>query len=240
MRFLLNPQQPLTCPVTDLVMSAPAEYELGEAEAIIEQAKTRLAHIEANGMQVCRHENGALMGFVLTTLDLSPHVMGAHIDSIIGDGYYVNKEYYGTADAPKAIAHGFTEADLGTVFFVAEAADTGKMPGHRNDMPSSICANMRWGKERDDVFAAFAEDFKAAGEIRAVNYLSHALIYAHDLARQLYATTLGRIGVVDYIQQDYDVDNHLCPYGNVDDGRPEWGAERAEARSDYAAAVLVR
>ena len=241
MKFTLEMQKTISDPVADLVLSAPAEFNPGEAEVIIEKAIARAAHFEANGLTLCRHENGALGGFVLTTLDLKPHIMGKYINSKVGAGYYVNTDYYGSEDEPKVIDHGFTEADIGSVFFIAQATDLSQMPGHNPNIPGSICANMRWGKERDEAFAAFCAKFAHVGEGRAVNYLSHSLIYAHDLNRGLYGSTLGRVGFVDYIQQAYDIDKDLCPYGGVDDvGKPEWYAGDAGARADYAAVFLVR
>jgi hypothetical protein len=226
--------------VANLVMSAAAEYEPGEADTIIDKAVERITAIEAAGLKVCSHPNGELRGFVLTTLDLDPYTIGQHIDTAVGAGYYVNSDYYGKEDSLKTIDHGFTEADLGSVFFVVEAVDIDKMPGHNSDIPGSICANMRWSKDRDDKFTAFAAEFAAAGEVRAVNYLSHSLIYLHDLNRQLYGSTLGKVGYVDYIQQKYDIDTGLCPYGYVNDDGPKWDACNAEAYSDCAAVCLVR
>jgi hypothetical protein len=110
--------------VKNLVLSASAEYDPGEAEAIVDRAYERAIQIEQNGLTICRHKSGELRGFVLTTLDLHPYTMGQYLDRAVGAGYYVNSDYYGSKDSPKAIAHGFTEADLGSVFFVVRATDT--------------------------------------------------------------------------------------------------------------------
>ncbi|MDR0979539.1 MAG: hypothetical protein LBM12_00005 [Candidatus Nomurabacteria bacterium] len=227
--------------IADLVLSAPVIYEDGEAEAIISKAVERLAQIEANGLKVCRHQNGALRGFVLTTLDLSPYTVGQHIDSVLDKYYYVNSAYYGKESDPKGIDHGFAEADLGSVFFIAEAADISKTPNNNSDIPGSLCANTRWGDERDQAFRVFCAEFQAAGEGRAVNYHSHSLIYLHDLKRNLFTDTLGADGWIDYIQQPYDIGRDLCPCGGVDCvGRPIWDADSAGAGGGYVAAFLVR
>lgn len=241
MKTSLTPKRLNADHVINLVMSAPAEYESGEAEVIIDKAIKRLDHIEANGLRVCRHANGALRGFVLTTLNLDPYTMGRHIDCAVNKGYFVDDRYYGAEGDPRAIEHGFTEADLGSVFFLAESADISKMPGHLPNLPGSICADMQWDSERNETFRAFCEKFAAAGEGRAVNYLSHSLIYAHDMSRKLFDDTLGhKVGGTDYIQMPYDAERSLCPYGYVLDCKPSWWTRDTRAVSYIAATFLVR
>jgi len=246
MKFTLNTPKskvkfdPRTDPISDLVRSTPVIFEPGEAEAIIAKAQERLTQIEANGFKVCRHENEAIRGFVLSTLDFLPYIIGHYIDNIEHHGYYVNQDYYYTEYDSKVIDHGFTETDLGSTFFVAELSDPDQMPGYNKCIPGSICADMRWSQERNDKLNAFCQQFAPEIDCRAVNYLSHSLIYAHDLNRGLLSKTLGVFGYIDYIQQEYDAENDLCPFGRMNDGWPRWSARGIWTYMDGAAVLLVR
>jgi hypothetical protein len=238
------PKDFVSDPVVELVRSSSVRLSPSfEIEAIIDRAKKRFAHIESNGLRVCRHQNGDLRGCVLTTLDLSPHVVAQHIGKVLGVDCYnsVESRYYGGLESDqKAIAHGFTKADIGTVFYVVEAVD-GNMPGHLEQLPGSLCANMDWGKERNDLFEAFCEQYKAAGVGRAVDYLSHSLIYLHDLNRGLYGDTLAAASsrcFVDYIHQDCP-DEFSHPYGLIDAGIPYWSAADATANINSAPVILM-
>jgi hypothetical protein len=240
MKFAFNPDRTVLDPVADLVVSAPAEFETDEAEMIIEKARKRFINIEANGGKICRHQDGALRGFVLTTLAISPYDIGHYISIVSNnEGYLVNADYYGQKNNPNIIDHGFTEADLGSVYFVVEATDVSRMPGHDPNIPGSLCANMPWGEERNAKFETFCTTFSHAGECRAVNYLSHGLILLHDLNRHLLNSTLGSNNYIDYIQQEYDHAHGPYPYFSIDYGQPWWDTWQTPNESPNSAAVLI-
>ena len=228
-------------PVRELVLSAPVTFDTpDEAENIITKAKERLAHIEANGLKVCRHKNGALRGFVLAKLDWTAEEVGQVLNKAYDQGYYVGDNFKALRAEWPADAHGFTPEDIGTVFFLAESADPDNMPSHNPDIPGSLCADMRWGPQRDAAFQAFCDKFASAGECRAVNPVSHAHIYLHDANRGLFAKTLGACGYIDYITMPYDTERGLCACGNVDECGPKWRALDPRAGVYFAAALLVR
>jgi hypothetical protein len=170
---------------------------------------------------------------------LYPQTLRRTLRDLLGQtGYdswgYVNSDYYGKPDEEKDIPNGFTEADIGKVFFLVEDEDA---PGRNPDMPGSLLANMCWGEERDSAWKEWAAKYQNAGTVRSLNYATHGLIWLGDTAD--WYNALGRIGCYDYIEQPYDIRRSLCPCGSVDGSGADWRADRAGALSDCAAAAVV-
>ncbi|MDR0979846.1 MAG: hypothetical protein LBM12_01675 [Candidatus Nomurabacteria bacterium] len=227
--------------VKDLASSASATWNAGEQDATIAGGIDLAKRIWANGLEICRHDDGRLRGGVITSLDLSPYAMGRHIDARMHKSYYVNSSYYGTENDQKSIPHGLTKDDLGKMFFLVEPVNKDLIPGWNKNTPSSFCRKMKWGDERDRVAKEFLERFSAAGICEAVNYLTHSFIYDADLNRSLFSDTLGVVGWIDYIGQPYNTSHDLCPYGCVRcGGEPRWNANSAGADVECVAAFLVR
>ncbi|MCL2094953.1 hypothetical protein FWH13_02435 [Candidatus Saccharibacteria bacterium] len=171
--------------------------------------------------------------------ELHPHKMRTLLRDLLGrTDYeawgYVNTDYYDEADSPKDIPHGFTENDIGKVFFLVEDENA---PGHNSEMPGSLLADMAWEEKRNAAWTAWKEKFASAGVVKALNYALHGLLWLGDVAA--WDKALGRVGVYDYIEQPYDAERNLCPCGDVDGDEAEWRARWPDARSRYAVASVV-
>jgi len=179
---------------------------------------------------------------------LHPTKMRPILRDLLGKSDYkgwgwINREYYGTPDAPKTtlvvnnkeqpIDHGFTADDVGKIGFLVEDKFA---PGHNPVMPGSLLSDMAWDEKRLKLGADWQAQYPNT-KPRFVNYAIKGLLNLGDITN--WDDAFGRTGYTDFISQLFDAKRDLCSCGGLYDCGAGWDADGGGADSRYAAAAVV-
>ncbi len=213
--------------------------EAGVAE-VVSQAEGKLQQIKSAGLNIATCGDGKLChGILPANFEvLHPTIFRQALATLRSrdcNWGHVDIAYYGTADNPKPVPHGFEGQNVaGKPFFVLHDS---KAPGHNPIIPGSVLSDMAWGPRRDEAAQELLTKYQQLDStlnFAFLNYATHGLIWLS----QIYdlSDALGRVGLYDNIGQPYNTPGP-CPCSGG--GGPFWSARYADASPNCAAAVLV-